>query len=76
MGDAKANPASASRVNLLEWAAVLSEHEQIALACARNDAPLAVELLRRHIMENGTALVARLRAAHPPVAQVVLANAA
>ena len=47
--------------NTLEWAAVLNEHEQMALACSRNDAQAAVALLTRHIGEHGLELVRRLR---------------
>jgi DNA-binding GntR family transcriptional regulator len=47
--------------NTLEWAAVLDEHEQMALACSRNDAEAAVALLRRHIAEHGLELVRALR---------------
>jgi hypothetical protein len=44
-----------------EWAAVLNEHEQMALACSRNDASAAVSLLKRHIGEHGLELVRKLR---------------
>ncbi|GAB3649810.1 GntR family transcriptional regulator [Ramlibacter alkalitolerans] len=50
-----------SEANTLEWAAVLNEHEQMALACSRNDAATAVALLKRHIAEHGLELVRAVR---------------
>lgn len=63
-GDAKTSSDGAAAANTREWATVLDEHEQIALACSRNDAAAAVELLRDHIMQHGTELVRRLRQSH------------
>jgi DNA-binding GntR family transcriptional regulator len=47
--------------NRIEWAEVLNEHEQMVLACSRNDAKTAVGLLKRHIGEHGLELVSGLR---------------
>lgn len=47
--------------NLQEWAAVLDEHEQMVMACARHDAATAVAVLRHHIADHGRELVRRLR---------------
>jgi DNA-binding GntR family transcriptional regulator len=49
--------------NLAEWAAVMEEHRQLALACARHDSDAAKSILQRHISGHGTELVRRLRAA-------------
>jgi DNA-binding GntR family transcriptional regulator len=59
----RGNAAAGDRAtaNVPEWAAVIDEHEQMVRACARNDAPAAVELLRRHVMDHGMELVRRLR---------------
>jgi DNA-binding GntR family transcriptional regulator len=49
--------------NLAEWAAVMEEHRQLALACARHDGNAAKSILRHHISDHGTELVRRLRIA-------------
>ncbi len=61
IGGSAPAPGNSAGANLLEWAAVLNEHEQIALACARNDVAAARQLLEHHIMEHGGKLVQRLR---------------
>jgi DNA-binding GntR family transcriptional regulator len=50
-----------AKANLQEWAAVIDEHEQMVVACARHDAPAAIKVLRHHISDHGTELVQRLR---------------
>lgn len=47
--------------NVTEWSAVLDEHEQMARACLRHDAPAAVAVLKHHIADHGAELVRRLR---------------
>jgi DNA-binding GntR family transcriptional regulator len=49
--------------NLAEWAVVMEEHRQLALACARHDGNAAKSILQHHISDHGTELVRRLRVA-------------
>lgn len=47
-----------------QWAAVMEEHRQLALACARHDSEAAIAILGHHISDRGTELVRqRLRIA-------------
>jgi DNA-binding GntR family transcriptional regulator len=40
-----------------QWTAVMEEHRQMALACARHDSDAAIAILRHHISDRGTELV-------------------